>query len=280
MVLGLAVAAVTTVGLVVAGPSVPQRTTVGAVPPPSLGPAPPVAVVAPPSPASGPLTDAGLHVSMTICPLPALGTTNEALEAWVQEAVTCLDAAWQPVLVSAGVSPRRPAVRRYRDQLRTRCRGELATNAFYCGADEVIGVSPSRELSPLPDADRPGWLLGILAHEYGHHVQELAGILTASDATQPYRPGEPAWLETNRRVELQATCFAGVAIASMAGPGSVGPGEVATARWRLGGGDDATPGGVRNHGTTAHNQLWFDRGLQAGSPAACNTWAASADEVE
>lgn len=227
------------------------------------------------------LHDAGLHVAPTTCTLPALGTSNESAEAWVQASVTCLDDAWRPVLTAAGVPARRPAVRRYRDQILTRCLGDQQTSAFYCGADELIGVSPSTELRQVSERERAGWLLGVMAHEYGHHVQGLTGTLAAVvTQQQDHPPGGPSWLELNRREELQANCFAGVALAAMTGRGSVGAAETAGARTRLSGGDDGVLGGARDHGTTGHNRQWFDRGLQTGSPAACNTWIVPAVDVE
>ncbi|MGH3846601.1 MAG: neutral zinc metallopeptidase [Pseudonocardiaceae bacterium] len=104
--------------------------------------------------------------------------------------------------------------------------------------------------------------------------------MKASDRTQadyPYR--SPAWLQLNRRMELQANCFAGVGIAAMSGRGSVGAGELADAASGSSGGDDAQPGLPRDHGTMANNLKWFQTGLDAGRPTVCNTWLAAAGRV-
>lgn len=231
------------------------------------------------TPDRNPVYRADLQVPLVTCTLPRMGTTNQQLEAWVQGSVTCLDNAWQPVLASAGLPFSRPGIRRFSGTVADRaCQGDAAT-AYYCPPDQVISVSPDRELDPVPDAQRPGWLLMTIAHEYGHHVQELSGIMAASDRKQnayPYR--SPMWLELNRRLELQADCFAGVAIAAMSGRGSVGAGEVTDAASNIGG-DDAQPGTVRDHGTMANNLKWFSTGLHAGRPAACNTWLAGSGDV-
>lgn len=240
-------------------------------------------VTSQPAPASTPdhnvVYRADLHISTVTCVLPTMGTTNRQLEAWVQESVTCLDNAWQPVLATAGLPFSRPGVRRFSGVAPDRaCTGDVAT-AYYCPADKVISVSPDGELDPIPDAHRVGRLLMTMAHEYGHHVQELSGITEAGDRMQrdyPYRG--PVWLQLSRRMELQANCFAGVAIAAMSGRGSVGAVELADAASSIGG-DDVEPGLPRDHGTAANNLKWFQTGLDAGRPAVCNTWLAAAGRV-
>lgn len=231
------------------------------------------------TPDRNPVYRADLKIPSVTCVLPRMGTTNQQLETWVQASVTCLDNAWQPVLAGAGLPFARPGIRRFSGTAADRaCQGDAAT-AYYCPPDHVISVSPDRELDAVPDAQRPGWLLMTMAHEYGHHVQELSGIMAASDRKQgayPYR--SPMWLELNRRLELQANCFAGVAIAAMSGRGSVGATELTDAASSIGG-DDALPGAPRDHGTIANNLKWFQTGLHAGRPAACNTWLASSGEV-
>ena len=259
--------------------------------PPDLGapaatiPAPATTVPARPQSTTAPEPDhnavyrADLHVFAVTCVLPLMGTTGRQLEAWVQASVTCLDNAWQPVLSTAGLPFSRPGIWRFSGNVSDpACLGEPAT-AYYCSADKVIAVSPDAELNPIPDAHRTGWLLMTMGHEYGHHIQELSGILEASvrrQADYPHRG--PAWLELNRRIELQATCFAGVGIAAMSGRGSVGAAELADAVSRVGG-DDVQPGFPRDHGTIANNLKWFQAGLHAGRPAVCNTWLAASSNV-
>ncbi|MGH3765124.1 MAG: neutral zinc metallopeptidase [Pseudonocardiaceae bacterium] len=246
--------------------------------PAQMTPIPPPAL--PPTPDHNAIYRADLQVPAVTCVLPAMGTTNRQLEAWVQASVICLDNAWQPVLVTAGLPFSRPGIRRFSGNIPDRACLDVTATAYYCPADKVISVSPDRELNPIPVAHRTGWLLMTMAHEYGHHIQELSGITEAGDRTQadhPYR--SPAWLQLNRRMELQANCFAGVGIAAMSGRGSVGAGELADAASGSSGGDDAQPGLPRDHGTMANNLKWFQTGLDAGRPAVCNTWLAATGKV-
>lgn len=233
-----------------------------------------------PKPDHNPVYRADLHVPALTCVLPQMGTTNQQLETWVQMSVTCLDNAWRPVLTSAGLPFSRPSVRRFSGSAPDQaCATGDPGPAFYCPADKGISVSPDRLLNPVSDAHRTGLLLLVMAHEYGHHIQELTGIMEAGDPTRsdyPYR--SPQWLELSRRMELQATCFAGVGIAAMAGRGSVGATELVDATSSISG-DDQQPGTPRDHGTTANNLNWFKTGLHTGRPSACNTWLATASNV-
>ena len=233
-----------------------------------------------PTPDHNALYRADLHIATVTCVLPTMGTTNRQLEAWVQASVTCLDNAWQPVLTTAGLPFSRPGVRRFSGTTPDKaCTSIDVAIAYYCNADKVISVSPDRELNNILDAHRTGVLLMTMAHEYGHHIQELSGIAEASDRKQANYPYQgPVWLQLNRRMELQANCFAGVGIAAMSGRGSVGAAELADAAGSNGG-DDDQPGHSRDHGTTANNLKWFQTGLDAGRPAVCNTWLAAADKV-
>jgi hypothetical protein len=178
-----------------------------APPPPATSQRAPAAppATSQPAPASTPdhnaVYRADVQVPAVTCVLPQIGTTNRQLESWVQTSVTCLDHAWQPMLASAGLPFNRPGVRRFSGNAPDRaCQGDSGIGS-YCAADQVISVSPDGLLNSIPGAQRPGTFLEVMAHEYGHHIQELSGIAVASDRRQadyPYR--SPVWLELNRRM--------------------------------------------------------------------------------
>ncbi len=125
----------------------------------------------------------------------------------------------------------------------------------------------------------------MIAHEVGHHIQNLLGTLPKAQAAQRAAGSR---LEANRiqvRVELQADCLAGVwAHHSDQRWNSIEPGDVEAALQTAAAiGDDRLQQQSRGyvvpdaftHGTSAQRQRWFTTGLQHGTLSACNTFAAA-----
>jgi uncharacterized protein len=120
----------------------------------------------------------------------------------------------------------------------------------------------------------------IVAHEYGHHVQDLLGVEKKYRAAVERAPSGAGALSV--RLELQADCYAGVWGHSAYGSGKVAASEVADALDAAGAvGDDRIQremnGRVRpetfTHGTSAERQQWFRTGMSSGDPGQCDTFA-------
>ncbi|MFF5987464.1 neutral zinc metallopeptidase [Prauserella flavalba] len=226
-------------------------------------------------PGAGPLLGEGVTLPGVTCDLPGLDGSPERLRTFYSAALTCLDAAWEPVLTGTG-SRFAEAGLEIASDAASRCGampGEDEATAFYCGADGIIYM-PRERLIEYLGLYRPAHL-AVLAHEYGHHVQKLSGTLAAmAELMAGLDPGSPGELELTRRTELQANCFAGLFLAAVAGRG-----EISWEEARSGVGDFANSIDSDTHGTLENQVRWAETGFAADGPSACNTWTAPAAEV-
>lgn len=159
--------------------------------------------------------------------------------------------------------------------------GQSAMGPFYCPADGKVYL----DLEFFDQLDRrfgaPGDFAQayVIAHELGHHVQNLLGIERQVRQLQQGRPDQANALSV--RMELQADCFAGLWGGTTARRNLLEPGDVEEGlRAAASIGDDAiqgqTQGRVRpetfTHGSAAQRVEWLRRGLQANSIEACDTF--------
>ncbi|PVB62102.1 neutral zinc metallopeptidase [Labrenzia sp. 011] len=160
-----------------------------------------------------------------------------------------------------------------------------ATGPFYCGADSKLYIDLSfyQELATQLNAPGDFAQAYVLAHEVGHHIQNVLGILPQfHKAKRTMSKAEGNALSV--RVELQADCFAGIwAHYAARQKGFVEEGDIdeaLNAASRIG--DDTLQRQAQgyvvpesfNHGTSAQRAGWFRKGFQSGRIAACDTFSA------
>jgi predicted metalloprotease len=171
------------------------------------------------------------------------------------------------------------------DQTRSGC-GDAAAEMgpFYCPADEKVYVDLGfyRELATRFGAPGEFAQAYVIAHEVGHHVQNVLGIESKVRQAQRRDPARRNALSV--KMELQADCLAGVWAHSAQARQLLDPGDLeAGLRAAAAVGDDrlqrSATGRVSpesfTHGTSAQRSQWFRRGLESGRVDACDTFAAA-----
>jgi predicted metalloprotease len=179
-------------------------------------------------------------------------------------------------------------------QTQTGCgAADTGTGPFYCSVDKKVFIDLTfyQQLTTQFGARGEFAQPYVLAHEYGHHVQDLVGTLSQVDRAEQRDPGNAN--KYSVMLELQADCYAGVWAAhatqtkDQAGRpifSQVTQQDIQDAVNAAGAvGDDAIEkkaGQQVNpdtftHGTSAQREHWFTAGFQGGDPKSCNTFAGS-----
>ena len=193
---------------------------------------------------------------------------------------------WGQLFKQGGATYVNPKLVLFRGAIRTGCgQGQSAMGPFYCPADQKVYIDLDFYDTLKNRLGAPGDFAQayVIAHEVGHHVQNLLGI--ADKVEQQRSRASPAQANAlSVRVELQADCFAGVwanhanEARKILEQGDVEEAMNAAAKI----GDDAlqkSRGGTVvpesfTHGTSAQRQRWFSTGLKTGSVKACDTFGA------
>jgi predicted metalloprotease len=193
---------------------------------------------------------------------------------------------WKDVFRQGGAIYKEPKLVLFRGATATACgQGQAAMGPFYCPGDQKVYIDLGFYETLKTRLGAPGDFAQayVIAHEVGHHVQNLLGISTKMEQMR----GRVSQVEYNGmsvRLELQADCFAGVwahhaqAARQLLEQGDVEEAMNAAAKI----GDDALQKSSGHavvpdsftHGTSAQRQRWFDTGLKNGSVKRCDTFSA------
>ena len=215
--------------------------------------------------------------------LPTSGEQAE-LRDFVGVVVKETEDLWTEVFQASGEDYPEPNVVLFSNQVSTACgTADSSTGPFYCPGDQKVYIDLSfydqlREQFGAPGDFAQAY---VLAHEVGHHIQNITGVLPEFNQRRQSMSQEEA-NAYSVRVELQADCYAGV-WANYAGQedlldnGDVE--EALNAANQIG--DDTLQKRMQgfavpktfNHGTSAQRKTWFERGYRSGNPSDCDTFS-------
>ncbi|MBX9710375.1 MAG: neutral zinc metallopeptidase [Xanthobacteraceae bacterium] len=222
------------------------------------------------------------------------GAPSDDMGSMIAGVLGEIDDRWKEIFSESGRSYTGPRIVLFRNATNGgRCgMAQSAMGPFYCPPDRQIFLDTGffREIET-----KFGGCQGsackftaayIIAHEAGHHIQNLLGILPKATAAQQQAGSKAEANAIQVKIELQADCLSGVWVnrEEKKRPGFIEAGDIDGAlRTAAAIGDDTlqrkTQGRVVpdsfTHGSAAQRKQWFLTGYQQGTVGACNTFAAS-----
>lgn len=210
---------------------------------------------------------------------------SDELRDFIAVVLAEMEDVWQRIFAEAGAEYREPTLVLFSEQVRSACGfASAASGPFYCPSDEKLYIDLSfyEELRRRFQAPGDFAQAYVIAHEVGHHVQNLLGTLPEFQRRRQAMPEEEA-NQLSVRLELQADCLAGIWANRTDQRGLLEEGDVEEALNAAAQiGDDMiqrrTQGYVVpeafNHGSSDQRRRWFRQGLDSGSLDSCDTFNA------
>jgi predicted metalloprotease len=216
---------------------------------------------------------------------PYAESPNEA--EWRQQIAVALaetEDAWKAVFTDLGGDYREPTLVLFNGAVESGCGyAQAAVGPFYCPADQKLYIDLGffDQLDAQLGASGDFARAYVVAHEVGHHVQNLLGISTRVHEMQQ-RVDEVEANQYSVRLELQADCYAGLwAQRAEKYAGILEPGDIMEAmnaasavgddRLQQSAGRAVVPDSF-THGSSEQRQRWFQQGFRTGAVGACDTF--------
>jgi len=198
---------------------------------------------------------------------------EDSYEVFASSVLGSANDMWKRVFASQNLSYQEPTLVLFRDSTQSSCGGASSLyGPHYCPVDQTIYLDETffEELTTRLGAQGGDVAEAyVIAHEVGHHAQNMLGLLSTGESN-----------EQSIETELQADCFAGMWAYSIRDQGVFLPNEIQEAMDAAAAvGDDRiqqrTEGRVNpeswTHGSSEERLAWFTKGYESGSLASCNT---------
>jgi len=210
---------------------------------------------------------------------------NDEGRAFVETILASTEDVWATVFAQYGKQYAKPKLNLFTGEVRSACGfASSASGPFYCPGDSEIYIDLSfyKQLEQEFGAGGDFAQAFVLAHEVGHHIQNIIGVLPQFNRMRQSM-GKVEANKMSVKVELQADCFAGMWGHYVAKEGWLEAGDLEEALVAANQiGDDAiqkrTQGYVVpesfNHGTSEQRRFWFRRGFESGRVESCDTFKA------
>jgi hypothetical protein len=245
------------------------------------------------SPATRPSPDASIDGpqidQLPTVPGPSTQPTTPDLSTvagqttFLSEVFTDIQAMWENEFGGAGAAYVPAQLVLFQSQVATACGTESANvGPFYCSGDRRVYLDIQFFSAMAAQFGVSGDFAEayVVAHEVGHHIQNVVGITSRVAAADQADPAQKNALSV--RVELQADCLAGVWAHSAYQRSLLEPGDIEEALHTAqvvgddflanASGSSVTPDSW-THGSSAQRQQWFTTGYTDGSPGVCDTFA-------
>ncbi len=207
---------------------------------------------------------------------------NDEMKQFVATVLAETEDTWTGIFKSQGLTYEDPKLVLFSGQIRSACGyASSAAGPFYCPGDHKVYLDMTffRQLEQQFGAAGEFARAYVIAHEVGHHVQNLTGIMGKFNEMRQSMSEVDA-NQLSVRIELQADCFAGVWAHYTAQKGILEQGDMESAlnaAKQIG--DDTLQKKMQgyvvpesfNHGTSQQRQTWLARGYKSGKLSDCNT---------
>ncbi|MGH7798391.1 MAG: KPN_02809 family neutral zinc metallopeptidase [Candidatus Binatia bacterium] len=226
------------------------------------------------------------NLPRTSSPQSQRAGAEDEMRQFVARVLGSTERTWTKIFQAGGRTYEKPTLVLFSDAVQSACGfAQAASGPFYCGPDHKVYIDLAfyRELRQRFQAPGDFAQAYVIAHEVGHHVQNLLGIMNKVQASQSRAANRTEANALSVRLELQADCLAGIWAnyahreRTILEQGDVEEGLNAAAqigddRMQKRAGGYVVPEGF-THGSAEQRVQWFRRGIESGDLKQCDTFS-------